>query len=85
MADKNDGAPFDVIAVTGSMPTDEPLAMLREQLADGGRLFAVVGEAPIMEALRVTHLARGEYRREPLFETAIPALQNVPEPERFVF
>ncbi len=85
MADKNDGAPFDVIAVTGSMPTDEPLAMLREQLADGGRLFAVVGEAPIMQALRITHLSRGEYRRESLFETAIPALQNVPEPERFVF
>jgi protein-L-isoaspartate(D-aspartate) O-methyltransferase len=85
MADKNDGAPFDVIAVTGSMPTDEPLAMLREQLADGGRLFVVVGEAPIMEALLVTHFSRGEYRREALFETAIPALQNVPEPERFVF
>jgi protein-L-isoaspartate(D-aspartate) O-methyltransferase len=85
MADTSEGGPFDIIAVTGSMPTDEPLAMLREQLADGGRLFAVVGEAPIMEALRITHLSRGEYRRESLFETAIPALKNVPEPERFVF
>lgn len=85
MADDSEGGPFDVIAVTGSLPTDEPLAMLRGQLADGGRLFVVVGEAPIMEALRITHLSRGEYRREALFETSIPALQNVPEPERFVF
>jgi len=78
-------APFDAIAVTGSMPTDESLAMLRQQLAAGGRLFAILGEPPLMEALLETRLASGDVRRRVLFETSVPPLRNVPEPERFAF
>ncbi len=85
MADVVHGVPFDVIAVTGSLPTEEPITMLRQKLATGGRLFAVVGEAPIMEALLITQVGPGAYRREALFETSVPALHNVPLPERFVF
>jgi len=77
--------PFDVIAVTGSLPTEEPLAMLRQELAEGGRLFAVLGEAPLMQAILETRLTTGDVRREMLFETSVPALRNVPEPERFAF
>jgi protein-L-isoaspartate(D-aspartate) O-methyltransferase len=80
-----DGGPFDVIAVTGSMPNEELLPMLRQQLSTGGRLFAVIGEPPLMQAILETRLAGGDVRREGLFETCIPALQNVPEPQRFVF
>ena len=80
-----DGGPFDVIAVTGSLPDEERLPMLRQQLSTGGRLFAVIGESPLMEAVLETRLAGGDARREGLFETCVPALRNVPEPERFVF
>jgi protein-L-isoaspartate(D-aspartate) O-methyltransferase len=85
LAEPFSDGPFDVIAVTGSMPTAEPLAMLRQQLSEGGRLFAVVGEAPLMEAILETHLDAGDVRREVLFETSVPALRNVPEPQRFAF
>lgn len=79
------GAPFDAIAVTGSLPNDEALAGLQDQLKPGGRLFAVVGEDPIMEALLVTREAAGRFRRELLFETSVPVLEGAPEPKRFVF
>jgi len=80
-----DGKPFDVIAVTGSLPNDEALAPLQEQLAPGGRLFAVVGEDPVMEALLVTRVDGGRFHRRSLFETSVPVLEKAPEPERFVF
>ena len=85
MAGTMDGGPFDVIAVTGSVPCEEPLPMLRQRLAEGGRLFVIVGEDPVMEARLETRLAGPDFRRETLFETSIPALRNVPEPERFEF
>jgi protein-L-isoaspartate(D-aspartate) O-methyltransferase len=86
MAGPVDGAPFDVIAVTGSLPTEEPVPMLVSQLAPGGRLFVIVGEEPVMEARLETRVgAGGDLRREELFETSVPALKNVPEPERFTF
>lgn len=86
MAGPVDGGPFDVIAVTGSLPTEEPVSMLAQQLAPGGRLFVIVGEDPVMEAKLETRVgAAGDLRREELFETSVPALKNVPQPERFVF
>lgn len=79
------GAPFNAIAVTGSLPTGDGLEGLQAQLTIGGRLFAVVGEDPAMEAVLITRIENQKFRRESLFETSIPALQMVPEPERFVF
>jgi protein-L-isoaspartate(D-aspartate) O-methyltransferase len=77
------GAPFDVIAVTGSLPLASE--RLEGLLNDGGRLFAVVGEPPAQEAQLVTRVRAGVLRREGLFETVIPPLQNAPRPESFVF
>lgn len=79
------GQPFDAIALTGSLPDDEPLGALQEQLAPGGRLFAVVGEEPVMEALLVSRVTATDFRRQSLFETGVPALEKAPQPERFVF
>ena len=76
-------APFDVIAVTGSIPL--PSDRLEGLLNDGGRLFAVVGEPPAQEAQLVTRIREGVLRREDLFETVVPPLQNAPRPEAFVF
>jgi protein-L-isoaspartate(D-aspartate) O-methyltransferase len=79
------GGPFDVIIVTGSLPSEEGLGALRQQLSRGGRLFAVVGEAPAMTAVLITRVGTEDYRRESLFETCVDALANAVAPERFVF
>lgn len=77
------GGPWDAIFVTGSLPV-LPDAF-RNALAPGGRLLAIVGRTPVMEAMLVTHARDGAWRTENLFETSIPALINAIEPSRFVF
>ncbi len=79
-----DGGPFDVIAITGSLPDAGALAGLVSQLAPHGRLFAILGEDPAMVASLITHGPEG-FNRKSLFETSVPALAKAPEPERFVF
>jgi len=76
-------APYDVIVLTGSVPV-LPEAF-QKSLAPGGRLIAVVGEAPVMEAQLVTYVSAGACNSVSLFETCIPSLKNALQPERFVF
>jgi protein-L-isoaspartate(D-aspartate) O-methyltransferase len=85
LAGPTTGAPFNVIAVNGSLPSPDPLALLEDQLALGGRLFCIVGEGPVMEARLVTRVGARDFRRENLFETVAPALPQVPEPQGFEF
>lgn len=75
-------APYDVIAVTGSLPvlTED----LQKSLTVGGRLFVIVGDAPVMQARLITRLGENEWDEQCLFETVIPPLQNAPQPQRFV-
>jgi protein-L-isoaspartate(D-aspartate) O-methyltransferase len=77
------GAPFDVIAVTASVARLPVL--LEGMLAEGGRLFAVVGEPPAQHATLVTRIRGDIYRRETLFETVLPPLHHAPRPAAFVF
>ncbi len=74
---------YDVIAITGSLPV-LPRAFL-ESMAIGGRLFAIIGDTPVMEATLVTRVGNNDWSREVLFETELPPLKNVQQPERFVF
>jgi protein-L-isoaspartate(D-aspartate) O-methyltransferase len=76
-------APYDVIVLSGSTPLlpDTLLA----QLKPGGRLFAIVGDAPVMEGQLVNCAAAGSYRVTNLFETCAPLLANAAQPERFTF
>ena len=76
-------APYDAIVLTGSTPV-LPHAFL-EQLAPGGRLFAVVGEAPAMRARLVTCSAPGAWRSSDLFETVIAPLANAERGPQFSF
>jgi protein-L-isoaspartate(D-aspartate) O-methyltransferase len=76
-------APYDVIVLTGSTPV-LPQAFL-DSLAPGGRLFAVVGDAPIMSARIVTCAAPGTYRTAEIFETVLAPLVNCEQPARFRF
>ena len=75
------GAPYDVIAVGGSVPVPEPA--FEEQLAIGGRLFVVTGTAPAMEALLVLRTGEREWIRRSLFETVLPPLTGIEAPKRF--
>ena len=74
---------FDVIVLTGSVPV-EPRAYL-QQLSVGGRLFAIVGDAPAMRAKIFTRLANDVLESFDLFETNVTPLQNAPQPQRFKF
>ena len=75
--------PYDVIVLTGSVPLLSET--FRASLKPGGRLLAVVGEAPVMEARLTTSTAPGACNTVALFETCIASLRNAPQPERFVF
>jgi protein-L-isoaspartate(D-aspartate) O-methyltransferase len=76
-------APYDVILLTGSVPLLSE--SFQGQLASGGRLLAVIGEAPVMSAHLFTRVSSHAFNSVRLFETSIPALRNVKQPERFVF
>lgn len=66
---------FDAIAVTGSLPAYR--ACFEQQLSLGGRLFAIVGERPVMSAMLITRTGEREYSRVKLFETDLRPLLNV--------
>jgi protein-L-isoaspartate(D-aspartate) O-methyltransferase len=76
-------APYDAIVLTGSTPVLP--AALREQLAPGGRLFAVVGEPPMMVAQLISCAAPGAYGTVSLFDTVLAPLVNAERPPRFSF
>jgi protein-L-isoaspartate(D-aspartate) O-methyltransferase len=76
-------APYDVIVLTGSTPI-LPQSLL-DQMKPGGRLFAVVGDAPVMEARLVTCVTPGSFHSTGLFETCLAPLKNAAQPKRFEF
>ena len=74
---------YDVIVLTGSTPIlPEKFA---QQLKPGGRLFAIVGEAPVMTARLVSWSAPGTRVTADLFETVVAPLKNAAAPARFRF
>ena len=75
--------PYDAIVVSGSLPA-LPDALLK-QLRVGGRLVAVVGKAPVMEAQLVTCSSEGIYNTINVFETVVPALDGAEARTGFSF
>ena len=73
----------DVIVLTGSLPFLPKT--FQEQLKPGGRIMAIVGDAPSMEVLTVAQDKRNQWVTQSLFETVAPVLQHAIQPERFVF
>lgn len=73
--------PYDVIVLTGSLPTLD--TSIQENLAIGGRLFVVVGEAPVMEALLTRRVGDSDYATEVILETELPALVGANPPSSF--
>ncbi len=74
---------FDVIVLTGSTPI-LPKAFL-DRLTPSGRLFAVVGDAPVMKAVVVRQPVPGAFQHVELFETLLKPLVNAAQPSRFRF
>jgi protein-L-isoaspartate(D-aspartate) O-methyltransferase len=74
---------FDVIVLTGSTPI-LPQAFL-DRLAPSGRLFAVVGDPPVMKAVLVRQPVPGAFQHAELFETLLKPLVNAAQPPRFRF
>jgi protein-L-isoaspartate(D-aspartate) O-methyltransferase len=74
---------YDAIAVTGSLPVYD--ARFERSLRIGGRLFAIVGEAPVMDAILVRRVDNAEWIRESLFETVVEPLINATAAQRFIF
>ena len=77
-----DSAPYDVIAVTGSMY--QLSDGLKNQLRVGGRLFVITGEHPAMDARTVVRIAENEWSDESLFETSLASLIGAEPPKRFI-
>jgi protein-L-isoaspartate(D-aspartate) O-methyltransferase len=76
-------APYDAIVLGGSVPV---LAeAFKQQLRPGGRLFAIIGVAPLMRACLITRNGEHDWFYEELFETELQALENAPPAPRFVF
>lgn len=73
---------YDAIVLGGSVPVLKP--HFQQQLKVGGRLFAIVGEKPVMEALLITRTAQEEWVTESLFETVVDSLVGAPTATPFV-
>lgn len=75
--------PYDAIMLTGSVP------ILSEQFIQNlnprGRLVAIVGQDPIMEAILIEKMDDGSTQRTSLFDTSLPPLINAQTPPEFVF
>ena len=74
---------YDAIVLTASLPLYDD--RFQQRLAVGGRMFVVVGSAPIMEARLVRRVSASEFTQQALFETVIAPLVGaaVPPPFRF--
>ena len=76
-------APYDVIVISGAVPA-VPAEVLA-QLKVGGRLAAIVGEAPVMNAQVITQTAEGVYSTVNVFETVADPLKNIKAATSFTF
>ena len=74
---------YDVIVLCGSLPVLPD--SFQKQLRPGGRLFAIVGERPVMSARLIVREGDSTFAGVTLFETVVDPLRNAPQPSRFVF
>ena len=77
------GAPYDVIVISGALEV-LPEAILK-QVKVGGRIAAIVGQAPVMEAEIITRTGDNAYSTVKVFETNVRYLAGAPVPSHFQF
>ena len=77
------GAPFDVIVISGGMEV-LPEAFLK-QVKVGGRIAAMLGQAPVMSCNIITRVSETAYDTVKVFETNVKYLSGAVAPSRFTF
>jgi protein-L-isoaspartate(D-aspartate) O-methyltransferase len=73
---------FEVMVVTGAVCTLPQ--HWRGWIKPGGRLFAIVGQSPVLRAMLYTRTDSG-WSEQALFETDLPYLSHAAPPQHFVF
>jgi protein-L-isoaspartate(D-aspartate) O-methyltransferase len=77
------GAPFDVIVISGALEV-LPEAFLK-QIKVGGRIAAIVGQAPVMSCNIITRVSETAYDTVKVFETNVRHLSSAPAHSHFEF
>ena len=77
------GGEFDAILLSGSVAQIPDALVAR--LKVGGRLCAIVGDAPMMRAQRLTRIGASDSKVVDLFDTVAPRLHGFAETPRFRF
>ena len=78
-----DKAPYDTIVFTGAIESLTDSHKL--QLLPGGKLFAIVGKEPVMQAQVHSLDHNGSWYSNVIFETNLPPLIDKLKPSDFVF
>lgn len=72
---------YDVIVLTGSMWREN--VNFKKSLKLGGRLFQIIGQSPVMEAVLVTRNTEHSWHEESLFETDVTTLIGAEKKQEF--
>lgn len=78
-----DSAPYDVIIFSGAI--DALTEIQKLQLLPGGKLIAILGDSPIMQAKLYTLGHNDIWTERLIFETNIPKLINKLNKKQFIF
>ena len=87
------GRAHDALQATGHLDglhlmahgTQRPDERFERHLAVGGRMFVVIGAAPVMTAFLIERIDDRQCRRTELFDTVLEPLRGADAPERFHF
>ena len=77
------GAPYDVIVISGGLEA-LPEAFLK-QVKVGGRVAAIIGQAPVMTAQVITRVSETAYDTVKVFETNVKLLTDSVKHSHFTF
>ena len=75
--------PYNAILLCGAVAA-VPQALF-DQLKPGGRLLAIVGREPVMQAVLYTKGGQGQLTQQALFDTLAPALTGMQPASEFTF
>jgi len=77
------GAPYDVIVISGALEV-LPEVFLK-QVKVGGRIAAIIGQAPVMSCNIITRVSDTGYDTVKVFETNVKYLADAVTPSHFTF